>query len=145
MIFSFIILLIFSVLAEGVVTTLPLTLVCLICFTIFRRDTSVFPLAFLAGLFIDIFRVQPLGVTSLFYICYLFLILLYKKKYEIYSIPFVMLSTFSGTFVYLLLFQSGASFMLALVSAGIAVVIFAVINFATNIAKNKNTSKFLPV
>jgi hypothetical protein len=138
------ILLILSIMLEGTITMLPLTFVCLLCFTIFRRDASVLPLAFFAGLFIDIFRVQQIGETSLFYICYLFLILLYKKKYEIYSIPFVMLSTFFGAFFYLLLFQNPNALILSLVSAGIAVVLFAGISLVTAV-KGRNKTAFRSV
>jgi hypothetical protein len=144
MIIFLIILLIIAILLEGTLLAIPLSLVCLICFTIFRRDTSVFPLAFFAGLFIDIFRVQPIGGTSLFYVCFLFLILLYKKKYEIYSIPFVMLSTLFGTFLYLMIFQNGNAFILALVSAGIAVILFAAISVVTAV-KGRNKSSFRAV
>jgi cell shape-determining protein MreD len=138
------ILLTLSVLLEGTLTTLPLTLVCLICFTIFKRDTSVFPYAFFAGLFIDVFRVQPLGGTSLFYVGFLFLILLYKKKYEIYSFPFVMMATFSGSFFQLLFYGYENVILQAVISAVIASLLFGVIRFFDTTKAVRQKTKFLP-
>jgi cell shape-determining protein MreD len=134
-----------SVLLEGTLTSLPLTVVCLICFTIFKRDTSVFPFAFFAGLLIDIFRVQPIGGTSMFYIGFLFLILLYKKKYEIYSFPFVMLATFFGSFFFLLFFGYESVILQACISAVIACILFAIVSFFDTTKAARQKTKFLSV
>jgi len=81
--FLFLLLIIISVFLEGTVTTLPLTLVCLLCLTIYKREGIVFLIAFLAGLLLDILRVNMVGESSLFFVVFVFLILLYQRKYEI--------------------------------------------------------------
>lgn len=144
MIIFLLILLAISILLEGTLLTLPLTLVCLICLTIFKRDTSVFAIAFIAGIFLDIFHVQPIGGTSIFFVCALFLILLYKKKYEIYSIPFVMLSTLFGSFLYLTIFKDSGAVLLSFVSAVVAVILFCGIAFFAKF-QTKSHSEFLQV
>lgn len=134
-----------SVLLEGIVTTLPLTIVGLICFTVMRRDTSVFLPAFLAGLAIDIFRVEHVGMTSIFYIIFLFLILLYKKKYEIYSSPFILMATFFGTFFFLLIFKSEGIMIQSIVNAILAVVLFTILRYFNDAKLHKQNTKFLTV
>lgn len=139
------ILLTVAVLFEGAVTTLPVTLVCLICFTVMKRDSSVFLPAFLAGLLIDVFRVQQIGSTSLYYLSFLLLILLYKKKYEIYSSPFVMLSTFFGSFFFLLIFALNEVLIQSIVASVLAVLLFAGLRFVADRKEHQQKTKFLPI
>ena len=134
-----------SMLLEGALTTLPLTLICLLCFTIIKRDTSVLPLAFATGFFLDIFRVQSIGTTSLFFICFLFLVLLYQKKYEIYSAPFAMISALLGSAVYLWVFGHKEIVPLAIVSSAVATILFAIIRYLTESHEHKQKTKFLTI
>jgi cell shape-determining protein MreD len=97
MFLPFLILLLLVIFFEGTVTTLPLVVVLLLLLMINRRDGVVFILAFVSGLLLDLLRLQPLGETSLFLLCFLFLVLLYQRKYEIDSLPFVMIAAFIGT------------------------------------------------
>lgn len=145
MIIFLIILLAFAILLEGTVTTLPLVLICLISFTVMKRDTSVFLPAFIAGLLLDIFHVQQAGTSSIFYICFLFLILLYKKKYEIYSTPFVLMATFFGAFLFLLLTKAESILLQSVISAILAVLLFTVLRVFTDAKVKKQNTKFLTV
>jgi cell shape-determining protein MreD len=136
------ILLIVAVLLEGTTTTLPLTLVCLICFTVIKKDTSVFLLAFLAGMFIDVFRVQQIGSTSIFYISLLLLILLYKKKYEIYSVPFVLLATFFSSFFFLMVFGLENFMIQSIIAALVAMGVFAGLRFFIDAKQHKQNGRY---
>jgi len=118
-------LLIFSVLLEGTVTTLPLVLISLLCFTLRKRSDSIFPIAFGAGLLLDLLRVRVLGLSSLFFILFLFLVLLYQRKYEINSYPFVAVSAFLGSLGFLGIFGGENSLMQSLISALLAVILFS--------------------
>lgn len=118
------ILLIISLFLEGAVTTLPLVLICLLCLTILQKSAVVFPVAFLTGFILDIMAVRPWGETSLLFIVYLFLVLLYQRKYEIDSLPFVFVASFSGSLLFLTLFVHHAIIIQSLISAIFAVVVF---------------------
>jgi rod shape-determining protein MreD len=124
MFFFLIIALIISLLLEGTVTTLPLVLIVLLCLTIQRRDASIFPLAFFAGIFLDILTVHIIGVSSIFFTVMVFLILLYQRKYEINSYPFVAAAACLGSFVFLRMMGIGGWFWQPVISSFIAVVLF---------------------
>lgn len=124
----FLILLTSAVLLEGTVTTLPLVLVCLLCFLIIKRSRIIFYSALIAGLILDLFTLQPLGSSALYFIVFLYLVILYKKKYEINSYPFVIVSAFLGSFLFLLLFGYANALISAGISSGIAVILFTVLS-----------------
>ncbi|HEX8931722.1 MAG TPA: hypothetical protein VF810_01045 [Patescibacteria group bacterium] len=119
----FVILLIFSILFEGTVTTLPLVMICLLCLTILRREVNIFFIAFLAGLILDIVTVKTLGSESLFFVVFVFLILLYQSKYEINSYPFVAVAALVGAFGFLWIF-GGNLWLDSILSSFIALLFF---------------------
>lgn len=96
---------------EITVTSFPLFLIGVLIMIILysaknstRQNEWVFVLAFLGGLILDASAVRFLGSSSLFLTCWLFFILLYERKYEIYTIPFVLAASFFGVFSYLWFF-----------------------------------------
>lgn len=115
-----------SLLLEGTVTTLPLVLLFLLALGIARQDEAVFILAVLAGILLDILALRPVGITGIFYVVFLFLMLLYDRKYEIHSLPFMAVSSFLGSFVYLLLFVRQEIFLQSVISVFLGVIIFLV-------------------
>jgi cell shape-determining protein MreD len=137
------ILLSLAVLLEGSITTLPLTLVCLLCLTIIKRDDKVFIAAFIAGLFLDIFALRQVGGTSIFFLLFVFLLLLYQRKYEIYSTPFVLVATFMGSALFLFTFGYGNVLGQAVLSTLIAGVLFSFIRLLGNglVQKQETRSK----
>lgn len=116
-----------AVLFEGTVTMLPLVLICLLCLTIVTRDTIVFVAAFVAGILLDVFALRTVGITSLFLLSFVLLILLYQRKYEIYSYQFVMVAAFMGGLAFLLLFGYPQAIINAVVGAIVAACFFALI------------------
>lgn len=116
-----------SLLLESVVTSLPLFLLAVLVMLILnpvKHNNLVFVLAFLGGLILDVSAVRPTGGTSLFLTCWLFFILLYQRKYEIDTIPFVTVSSFFGTFLYLWFFGYGDIFVQSIVSSFLSGVLF---------------------
>src|SRR5687767_2330100 len=103
----FFLVLTFIIFFEAAVTSLPLILIFLLCATIIRRDLTLFPFAFFAGLLLDLLQVRTIGSTSIYFVLCLFLVLLYQKKYEIDSYPFVAAAGFLASFGFLILFGSG--------------------------------------
>lgn len=121
--FILILLLFFATILEAI-TTIPLVLIVLLCFAVVFEKTWIFAVAFFMGLIMDLFWVRSLGMTSLFFITFIIVILLYEKKFEIKTKPFVFLSTFIGTLFYLMFFDYNYVFAQALVSSAIAVLLF---------------------
>lgn len=91
-------------LGEGIYLSFYLVLPFLIVYALVKREGTVFIFAFLSGLLLDLLSARPLGVTSLFFVSYLFMLYLYQKKYEITSLMFVFLASLVGCLLYGLLF-----------------------------------------
>ncbi len=123
----FISLLIVALLLEGTLTSLPLVYIVLLCWAVIRRDAQAFVAAFITGIFLDVFAVRLVWQSSLFLVVSVFLILLYQRKYEIYSYPFVGVAGFLGSFVFLLLLGSNNLFLQAGISSCIGVILFAIL------------------
>jgi hypothetical protein len=124
--------LIISIFLEGTVTTLPLVLICLVILTIFMRNLFLFILAFLAGIFLDGFALRSIGQASIFLLLIVFLLLLYQRKYEINSYPFVLIASFAGSLAYLLVFGYGNAIGLSVMSSLISVVFFGIFRYLVN-------------
>ena len=116
----------FLIVAEGILTTLPLTLIFLLCLTVMKRQEWIFPLAFISGILLDIFAFRIIGITSLYFVSYVFLLLLYQRKYETATMPFVIIASFLGSIGYLLITGQSAAFLQAIVSTFITGSAFAV-------------------
>jgi len=95
-------------------------------------------LAFLAGMLLDAFALRPLGEASIFLLLIVFLLLLYQRKYEINSYPFVLISSLAGSLVFLLIFGYGNAIWLAVFSSVIGVVLFGISRYLTLGFQNKN-------
>ena len=121
--FILVLILFFATILEAI-TTLPLVLIVLLCLAVIFEKTWIFALAFFMGLLLDLFQLRNLGQTSLFFIVFLIIVWLYEGKFEIKTNPFVFLSTFVGTFFYLIFFGYNYVFGQALVSSIIAVLLF---------------------
>lgn len=121
--FILIFILFFLSFLEGI-TTLPLVLIVLLCLYIVFKRPMLFALAFFTGLFLDLFLLRTLGQTSLFFLIFLILVLLYERKFEIRTVPFVFVASFLGSLFYLLTYGSDYVFAQALVSSVIAVLLF---------------------
>src|SRR6266705_745987 len=104
---------------------IPLVFICIFLLSIIKRDSSVFPVAFFAGLLLDLLTVRPLGLTSIFFLCVVLLVLLYQRKYEINSYPFVLTASFLGSLLFLWIFGYGNIFLQSVLSSILAVILFA--------------------
>lgn len=132
--------LLIALLLEGTVTTLPLVLIVLLCWTSIRRDANVFSVAFFAGIMLDIVALHTIGQSSLFFTIMIFLVFLYQRKYEINSYPFVVFATFFGSLVFLFITGQGNWFLQSFISAFFAFIIFGLVRF---FAKASNDTKYI--
>jgi cell shape-determining protein MreD len=121
------VLLVISVFLEGTVFMVPLVLICLLCLAILKKDSVVYLVGFFSGIFLDILTVQTVGQRSIFFIVFIFLILLYQRKYEINSYPFVAASGFFGSLIYSFIFGYSHFFWWSLISCLIASILFMVL------------------
>lgn len=120
----FFVLIFLAVLLESTVLSAPLTMAAILIFALYARSTEVFAIAFGAGILLDLMLLRTLGATAIFFLIFTVLILLYQKKYEIKSYPFVLFASFIGSYLYLhILNGSGGLVMSAAVSV-LAVILF---------------------
>ena len=119
--------LIFSILLESTLTTLPLTLIIILFSAVVIRKNEIFLLAFLAGLFLDFLTLETLGLSSLYFVSMVYVVFLYQKKFEIETLYFVITFSFLGVFGYL--FIERASYVLLQSLAVTVLVFFSYISF----------------
>lgn len=124
---TFFLLFTFAILLEGTITSIPIVLDVLLVFYILERKSRLFILALISGIILDVFGVRALGLTSIFLIAFIFIVLLYERKFEIATYPFVFFSSFLGSFMYLLLFGYNYLIQQAIVSSLFAVLLFSVV------------------
>lgn len=111
---------------EGTITTLPLTLQTLLVFYVLYKNSASIFLAFISGIILDLLSVRLLGTTSIYFVIFLFLVVLYERKFEINTIPFIILSSFFGSLGFLFLFGFQQSILQAVASSFFAVLLFKV-------------------
>lgn len=107
-------------------TTIPFPLAVLGVSAVIFRKSWVFFAAFLLGLIIDLFQLRFLGQTALFFVIFVFLLFLYRRKFETQTLTFVFFATFLGSFSYLWLFGYQMVFLQAFVNGLISIIFFRV-------------------
>jgi len=120
----FLFFLIFAILLEGTITSVPLVLDVLLVVYILKRKSSLFILALISGIVLDVFSVRTLGLSSIFFISFLCIVFLYERKFETTTYPFVFFSSFLGGASYLLIFGYDHVLEQAVVNSIIAVLLF---------------------
>jgi cell shape-determining protein MreD len=123
--FLAIILLLLALVLEISITTIPFVFLVLLCLTVVLRENWLFLLAFIFGLLFDLLSFKTLGVSGVFLTAFMFLVLLYQSKFEITTGYFVLIASFVGSLLFLLL-QGYTQVILiqALVSSIIALLLF---------------------
>lgn len=136
----FLFLLLCSLYLQVTITTLPLMLVVLLLFWIISRDTLIFLAAFFAGIVFDMLRLSEIGTTSLFFVLFLFVIVLYERKLEVETFPFVFFSSLLGAFVFLSFVEGSHVIVQSILTALLSVFSFGLlVHFNT---KKENTFSF---
>lgn len=117
---------------EGSVTTIPLTLVFLSALYVWYDIDIVLLFAFLSGIIIDMITLKFIGMTSIFFVTFVFILSLYGKKFETKTIQFAISSAFFGSLFYLIIFKYSYPVQQAMVSSIIAIVLFIVFSRINN-------------
>lgn len=116
--------LLFAIIFETSLIQLPLVLLSLLLLGVLWKEQWIFLAAFLAGSILDIAAFRTVGISSLFFIAVLGVVFLYERKFEIQSIPFVIVATLLSTSLYFFFFGSTAAILQVLVSIGISTATF---------------------
>lgn len=125
--FAYVIVLTIAFFLESTLTTLPLLFLALLLCYVTKKDSILFPLAFLFGLFIDITMVRSLGYSSLFFVVFLFIIFSYERKFEVQSTSFIFFASLLGSAGYIFLLSDKDVVLHALLTASLTTILFAVI------------------
>ena len=123
---------------EATVFPLPLSLPLFIALVVHNKGEMMYPVAVVLGVYLDIMLLRPIGVTSVFFLGVTFLCFLYQRKYEVVTLPFVLLSSFFFSLCYLLTFHSSHIFLKSIVCIGFSVVSFYLVQ---QIQKRKETKR----
>lgn len=126
LILSIITLFLFTLL-ETTITTAPLILIMLLIMAVVSKKSWIFPIAFAEGLFLDLLSFNTVGKTSVFFAIFLLIVLLYDRKFEIRTLPFVLISSFFGSLFYLIFLNYQSIFVQAVFSSIIAAILFLLV------------------
>lgn len=121
-------LVLFAIFISGI-TTIPFSVGLLAVSTVLFKKSWVFFLAFGLGLFLDLILIRHLGYTGLVLTIFVFLIRLYERKFETQTFPFVFISTFLGSMIYLVIFRYSNVLIQSFVNALIATLLFKILHF----------------
>jgi cell shape-determining protein MreD len=99
----FTLLLIFALILESTLTTIPLLLLMILVLTAVYKSNYIFILGLVFGLLIDLMTLRMIGVSSIFFSIMIFLVLLYQSKFEIATNTFIIFASILASFGYLLL------------------------------------------
>ncbi len=127
-----------SLLLECFVINIPLVLVSLIALTVIKKNYQMFFAGFILGIFLDILSFRTVGVSSLFFITFIFLILLYEKKFEITTNYFVILASFVGSFAFIFINHLHNLFLSSVISVFLGLMLFNIYKKIFIVKKEEN-------
>ncbi|MCX6783188.1 MAG: hypothetical protein NTZ20_04345 [Candidatus Levybacteria bacterium] len=113
-----------GLLTEAMFFQIPITLILLLLLFIFYKETWVFLLALISGIIIDIILVKTIGLTSIAYLSFLFIIILYEKKFEISSRAFIGYFCFFASIVICLILGYSNIIMTSVISSFIGMILY---------------------
>lgn len=119
--------LLIALILEAGLTTIPLILIVLNSLVVIDKKTNMFLPALLFGALLDILTFRTLGIAPIFLTLFLFLVLLYQRKFEIETPSFVLISTFIGAVAFLFVYQFNNLILIqSAISSIIALFIFTI-------------------
>jgi cell shape-determining protein MreD len=122
------VLLLLALVFEVSLTTIPFIFLVLLCLLVIFRENWLFAMAFIFGLLFDFLSFKTVGISSLFLVLILFLVLLYQSKFEITTAYFVAIASFLGSLLFLMLQGYTHSIILqAILSSIIGLLLFKLI------------------
>jgi cell shape-determining protein MreD len=138
MIIAALIIFLIALILETSITTLPLVLATLISVSVIAKKEWLFVLALILGVVLDALQLKTVGISSIFFVILIFLVVLYERKFEISTKPFVFISSFLLSTVYLVILGLTNGLLLQGLFCGI----FAVFIFSFLKKLSKRSIKF---
>lgn len=126
--FLIFLLLFFCLLLQITYLQVPLVLLALLALTVVFQQEWIFPIALICGVFVDQLAFRTVGISSLFFLAFLFLVFLYEQKFELRTLSFMFVMSFFGSGIYLLIFGSTNLLMQVFLSTMLGAVIFLFTN-----------------
>lgn len=127
-----------AIMLQTTATTIPLVLLIILFCSVVKRSNEVFLIAFLSGLFLDLFTLGRLGLSSLYFVTFVFIIYTYQKKFEIETFYFVIIFSLVGSLFYLMLMGSDH-----LISQTILSTLISSLSFLVYKKFNKKAPKYI--
>ncbi len=112
---------------QATTITAPFIIMLFVLFYVFSNSFLVLFAVFLSGLIFDTLLLHPLGSTSMVFLGFILLLLLYERKFETRTFQFVFFATFLGSMMFLLTYQFHFVIEQALFVSIISVFIFFLI------------------
>jgi len=130
-----------ALILEASLTTIPFVFLCLLCLTVLLRENWLFAFAFFFGILLDLVSFKTLGTSSAFFVIFLFLVLLYQRKFEIATNTFVFFASFLGSLGLLFLLGYNNSIILqSLISSFIGLLLFWVLGKFVKVGTDSSMS-----
>ncbi len=124
---------------EATLWHIPLTLLVVIFFGVWKRQHWVFLLALVAGIACDALLFRPLGTSSLFFLLTVGVLFLYRRKFETNNLLFSVCYTTGVSTIYLLIFGSNAIVFALGSIAVVSGIVFSAFFFARTFFSRKDT------
>lgn len=124
--FLFSLVLLVGLLLESTIINFPFVLIILLIGNIIWEDAAILVVGCLGGFLLDSIGFRLLGSSALFFLCMLLLIFLYRQKFEIKTLTFVVGMTALSSLVYTILFSYQKVWLQVIVSCVVAGVIFVI-------------------
>lgn len=109
---------------ESLFFQIPITLIVITYVAIFQKKEWVIPFTVFIGILLDSLTFRPIGVTSLFFLCVIGLLYLYKKKFETNHALFGIVFTILACVFYIFVFDYQQIFLATLWSVFLASLLF---------------------
>jgi hypothetical protein len=126
MIALLIVLCVVALFLEGSLFAFPLLLSVLVVLLISYRSGWILLLAFLGGIILDVLLFQGIGGRSIYFLGFLLLILLYDKRFEIQTLPFLIGSVILSVTGYLLVFGHRVIVVQEIVAVVVSLALYAI-------------------
>lgn len=128
-------LLFIAILLESTLTTLPLVFIVLLCGAVVYKNAEVLIAAVISGVILDMLLFRRIGGTGIFFLITLMLAFLYERKFEIKSLPFILIASFAGSLAYSFIFIKSEILLQSIVSCALAVCVFFVLRISKTTIK----------
>jgi hypothetical protein len=125
--FLVLIFLLCSLILESSILNLPLILLVLIPLTVIYRNYLIFIVAIIFGILLDILSFKSIGASSIFFCTFIFLILMYDRRFEITTNYFIIFASFFGSLSFIIFYGYHNIILGTMISVAIGVLVYKIL------------------